>query len=167
MSVAIIVSGLPASGKSTIGRLLADALGRELLDKDDFLEDLFRLHDDPDHQNRSELSRRADTRFIAEAKGLANPILVSHWRRPELSEVSGTPIDWFDVFDGLIEIHCECPADIAAARFQSRVRHPSHGDTSKDLAELLRWFGPLADLGPLGVGRLRRVDTGLSWDLDT
>ena len=37
----VVVSGLPASGKSTVARTLAGALGLPLLDKDVFLEALF------------------------------------------------------------------------------------------------------------------------------
>lgn len=159
VSIAIVVSGLPASGKSTVGRLLARSLGHNLLDKDDFLEELFRLHNDPAPSKRSEISREADTLFIAAAKSTQNPILVSHWRRPEVSETSGTPTAWLGAFDRLIEVCCECPADVAVARFQQRSRHPSHGDSDKDTDQLIRWFRPLAELGPLGIGELRRVDS--------
>lgn len=37
----IIVSGIPASGKSTIGRAVAAALELAMLDKDEILETLF------------------------------------------------------------------------------------------------------------------------------
>ena len=37
----VIVTGLPASGKSTLGRAVAAALGLPMLDKDDILEALF------------------------------------------------------------------------------------------------------------------------------
>jgi hypothetical protein len=37
----VVVSGLPASGKTTLARRLADGLGLPLLDKDDILDRLF------------------------------------------------------------------------------------------------------------------------------
>jgi hypothetical protein len=37
----VVVSGLPGSGKTTLGRRLARALGLPLIDKDDILERLF------------------------------------------------------------------------------------------------------------------------------
>ena len=37
----VVVSGLPASGKTTLAKSLALALGLRLLDKDDILESLF------------------------------------------------------------------------------------------------------------------------------
>ena len=37
----LLVTGIPASGKSTIARALAEKLGLEIWDKDDILEDLF------------------------------------------------------------------------------------------------------------------------------
>jgi len=41
MKVAIIVSDLPAHGKTTVGKLLAKYLNFNFLDKDDFLEAIF------------------------------------------------------------------------------------------------------------------------------
>jgi len=37
----LILTGTPASGKSTIGRALSEKLELEMLDKDEILEDLF------------------------------------------------------------------------------------------------------------------------------
>lgn len=44
MNTATVLSGLPASGKTTVGRGIASAMAIPLLDKDDFLEDLFEKH---------------------------------------------------------------------------------------------------------------------------
>ena len=43
----IIVTGLPASGKSTIGRAVAAALNLPLLDKHEILEGLFAIKGKP------------------------------------------------------------------------------------------------------------------------
>ena len=54
----IIISGLPASGKTTLGRELAKLLGFQFIDKDDILESLF-----AENQNfSSELRQRLRSR---------------------------------------------------------------------------------------------------------
>ena len=77
---AVIVTGLPASGKSTIARALATALGWPLLDKDVFLEALFDAHPVRLPDDRRHLSRAADAAFRQAAEALDRAILVSHWR---------------------------------------------------------------------------------------
>ena len=65
LKIGIVVSGLPASGKTQIGRQLARALDYAFLDKDDFLEDLYDQSlvaslDDRDRAARSRgVSRRS------------------------------------------------------------------------------------------------------------
>lgn len=56
----VVVSGLPASGKSTLASALASAMKFAYLDKDVFLENLFHLEGVGDAQHRRRLSKRAD-----------------------------------------------------------------------------------------------------------
>ena len=56
----VLVSGLPASGKSTVARATADVLGIPFVDKDDLLEAMFRADHTVDPSERRLLSRRAD-----------------------------------------------------------------------------------------------------------
>ena len=51
----IAITGLPGSGKSTIGKQAASLLGVPLLDKDDYLEALFEERGSGDSQLRSQL----------------------------------------------------------------------------------------------------------------
>src|SRR6185503_9635379 len=59
----VIVSGLPASGKSTLARRLAPLLSLPVLDKDDILEALFSSLGVGDAAWRAKLSRSADDTF--------------------------------------------------------------------------------------------------------
>jgi len=154
----IIVSGVPGSGKSTLGRPIAGRLGVPFLDKDDYLEDLFET-DNVSSEERSELSRRADELMLADVAESVSSVVVSFWRRSELSRTSGTPIDRFPSSDEVVELWCDCPVEVAVDRFLSRRRHRAHGDDFKSRAEILNQFERLAGLGPLGVGRVVRVDT--------
>lgn len=164
-----MVSGLAASGKSTLGRALATALGLPLVDKDDFLEALFGEHDVVDAETRSALSRRADDMFIERARASEAAVLVSFWRRDELSSGSGTPTDWFDDLDNVVEVvevHCACDPQVAVERFLSRRRHPGHGDERWDPVVARARFAELAAFGPLGIGRVITVDTAVPVDVD-
>ncbi len=158
----IVVSGIPGAGKSTVGRAIADRLNATLLDKDDFLETLF----ETDHGQRDELSRRADELFLEAVAQQPQAVAVSFWRRSELSENSGTPIDRFPAGRQIVEVWCDCPVDVAHRRFFSRSRHASHRDEERDRADTLDQLRQVAALGPLGLGRLVRVDTTEPPDAD-
>jgi len=56
----VVVSGLPASGKSTVGAALAERLGMPIIDKDAILEALFETLGSPDLLERRRLSRASD-----------------------------------------------------------------------------------------------------------
>lgn len=140
--------------------MIADHLDATLLDKDDFLETLFDRSKAPRH----ELSRKADELFLAAVTHEPRAVAVSFWRRPELSETSGTPIDRFPTDRQVVEVWCDCPVELARERFFSRSRHPRHGDADRNRAETLDQLRQVAAFGPLGVGPLVRVDTALPLD---
>lgn len=56
----IIVTGIPASGKSTVGHSVAAALGLAMLDKDEILESMFNSEGVGNAEWRARLSRAAD-----------------------------------------------------------------------------------------------------------
>jgi|ERR1041384_729086 hypothetical protein len=156
----LIVTGIPASGKSTIARLLAERLGLEMWDKDDILEDLFDKQGIGDSYWRSLLSRAADDILQERARQSESSVIVSWWHHPGSKLESGTPIEWLSELRGKsIEVNCICDPAIAVERFKSRIRHSGHLDHLKADADLLRAFQQQAALGPLGIGRLIRVNT--------
>jgi AAA domain len=156
----VVVTGLPGAGKTTVGRALAALLDVPFLDKDDILDDLLDQSQWPLEQ-RSELSRRADVVFETQARLYADgeAVLVSFWRRPELSLSSGTPTEWIAGLADPVELWCRCDPDVAADRFRTRRRHPGHGDDLRSDEELVQQFEQLGRLGSIGVGRLVIVDT--------
>jgi glucokinase len=162
----VFISGLPASGKTTVGRRLAPALGLPLIDKDDILDRLFESRGVGDAAWRRELSRESDTILQREALASNGAVLASFWHVPGVPDHSGTPTDWLrDASHRLINIHCVCDPEIAARRFRARQRHPGHLDGSRTLDELTDAFQSLARLPQLDVGTRLDVDTTRELDL--
>lgn len=164
----VLLSGLPASGKTTLARPLSSALGLPLLDKDDILESLFDSLGVSSPQERSRLSRASDGVLQDVASASQGAVLSSFWRCESLSTTSGTPTEWLRLVPDatVVEVLCECPPRRAAERYVARRRHPGHHDDHKPLAELVRQFEQLAAAGPLGIGSLLRVDTTTEVDVE-
>jgi predicted kinase len=156
----IIISGIPASGKTTIGLAIANELGLEMLDKDEILEALFVNKGVGDIEWRARLSREADEILRERALQSKGAVISSWWRHPASTIDSGTRIEWLsELRSELIEVHCVCAPETAAARFKARIRHSGHLDRLKLDADLVSSFKQQAALGPLGLGRVIVVNT--------
>jgi glucokinase len=155
----VVISGLPASGKTMLGREISRRLGLPLLDKDDFLEGLFARDGTGDAGHRNRLSRESDAMLRAATEASGGAVLVSFWRHPGGSG-GGTASEWLLASGAtLVEIHCRCPAEGAAERFANRCRHPGHLDELRSPEMLARQFEDYARLGPLRIGCTIEVDT--------
>ena len=164
----IIVTGIPASGKSTVARAVSAALGLAMLDKDEILEVLFNSQGVGNAEWRARLSRDADEVLQEKAFRSQSAVIASWWRHPASKVGSGTPVEWLSSLPGvMIELYCNCSAEIATERFLSRKRHEGHLDPLKTRAEVLATFQQHLTLGPLGLGRVVEVTTERSVDLRT
>jgi predicted kinase len=161
----VVVSGLPASGKTTLAVSLAESLRLPLFDKDDILEALFERAGPVDAAARQRLSRMSDDVLARIAAVSHGAVIVSHWRHERSAETSGTPVAWLRALSAtLIEVHCVCPPAIAERRFRARQRHPGHNDAARSPG-LADQFQRLAALGPLGLGATISVRTGEPCDI--
>lgn len=103
----LVVSGIRASGKSTLARQLGSALAVPVLDKDDILDGLFDSLGIGDPERRSTLSRSADDIVRQRASTLGAGILVSWWQHPHSVSPSGTPTSWLPTLSrDMLEIYC-------------------------------------------------------------
>jgi glucokinase len=166
MNSAVIVSGIPGSGKTTLGRRLAAALDWPLIDKDHILERLFASEGVGDSAWRR-LSRESDAILQREAEALDRVVLVSFWHVPGMTNDSGTPIDWLRTQSRVIvNVHCACPPQVAAGRFARRTRHVGHGDGTIPPEDLIADFQRLAELGCLRFAHRLDIDTSREVDVE-
>ena len=144
----VLVSGLPASGKSTLARAVAPLLRLPVIDKDDILERLFETKGIGDLSWRRQLSRESDALFQAAAAASDGAVLTSFWHVPGMPAASGTPTQWLaDLSPLVVELRCLCPAAVASARFLARQRHQGHLDGTRDPDEVRRTFEELEAIG--------------------
>lgn len=156
---AIVLSGLPASGKTTVGKTISRSLYIPYLDKDDFLERLFEEKGIGDFDWRAKLSADSNTIFEQEARKSDRIILISHWQ-PKGAIGTGTPTAWLnDTYDKIVQINCQCSPQVSASRFISRTRHPGHLDAQRNFEDILKWMQGLTSGYPLESGSVINLET--------
>ncbi|MCP4790060.1 MAG: ATP-binding protein [Gammaproteobacteria bacterium] len=157
----IVVSGLPASGKSTLARQLHKALQLPLLDKDD-IQAPFVNHLNPSTlEQKRLLSTSADEALLTLAKKLHQGIVCSFWHHPGSTIAPGTPAQWMRLITGkVLEIYCHCSAATALERLTIRQQIAAIGEAVKSPpAGALAEYNIQIDLGPLGLTDSITVDT--------
>ncbi|WP_280437000.1 AAA family ATPase [Nocardia carnea] len=150
----VLVNGLPGSGKSTVGRSLAQALNAQFLSKDLIKEALAACID-----NAEELPLLGGIAMDAVwdlAQAISGTVVVdSWWFKPRDLHFARTGIGRTGATRA-VEIWCEVPAELAKARYAGRHRLPLYQDRQR-LAE--DWDTWAEHAAPLELTSTLIIDT--------
>jgi predicted kinase len=149
----VVVSGPPASGKTTLARAVAPALGLPLIAKDTIKHGLMTVLPVPDVETSRLLGTASVAALLAVAAETGGAVLESVWHRrralPGLGLLPGS----------VVEVFCRCDPRIARERYARRAgtRGAGHFDAERTLDEL--WNDDVAQ--PVAGGwPVLDVDTG-------
>jgi predicted kinase len=157
----VLVSGPPASGKTTVSRPLAAALGYALLTKDDIKEALFTAMQGPagDLAFSRRIGAAAMEALWAIAPNCPRVVLEANFRtgstheRAKVAALAGK----------IVEVHCRLPLEEASRRFARRARekrhHPAHALQEISLEQLAEYAEPF------GMSPVIEVNTGAPVDV--
>jgi glucokinase len=159
----IVVSGLPASGKTTLARRLSAVLKLPLLSLDTVKEAIVDEVAVEDRFAVRAAAREVVARLVEDSPA---GCLVDIWVNPvrDTSDVA----DRLAAIEGVryLELVCRVPTELAVERYAGRARHPAHLDAGDgDALARIREAGPR--IGPLGLGPARDVDTSGQSDAET
>jgi predicted kinase len=153
----VYVSGAPGAGKTTLAGPLAAALGYALLTKDTIKETLHDALGAPEATRAwSRQLGGASMELLWTLAASAPAVLIeanfrphSEYERGRLLGLGGLPV----------EVHCACPIEVAAARYNARARHPVH------VVDTLPASATAEYDRPVGIGALVTVDTTVPVDV--
>lgn len=160
----VLVSGPPASGKTTIARPLAEALGFALLTKDDIKESLFTsLNGPPDDLAYSrQIGSAAMNLLWALAAHCPQVVLDANFRTRSPHEREQITALLRHPEARLVEIYCRIQPEEAARRFAQRARndrhHPAHALKEISLDQLSEYDQPFALSPVLAIDTTQPVD---------
>jgi len=156
--VFVIVSGPPASGKTTLSGAIAPELGLPLIAKDTIKQALMTVLPVPDVAASRVLGRASVAALLAVAAESGGALLESVWHRSHaVEELRRLP-------GAVVEVFCRCDPVVAASRYASRAgsRDAGHFDASRETGEL--WNDEVAR--PVAGGwPVIEVDTGVPVDM--
>jgi len=167
MRRAVLVNGIPATGKTSIARAIGARLHLPVFSLDNVKEALFEElgTEDGDREHGRALGRAsmlAIWSIVAEFQPDAS-VVVEAWFRKPPHDVVLRGLERAGI-ERWVEVWCHASPDVLAARYTARTRHPGHPPASyaAELAELALVAQPMA------LGEVLSVDTSdfASVDLD-
>lgn len=163
MRVVVIVNGPPASGKSTLARPLADALGLPLIAKDAVKETLLDALGYGDREASRRIGAAAGEVCWTVLGSCPDGAVVESWLAPHSRDVVSAGLARAAV-DRLVEVWCSCPPEEVRRRYEQRahLRHPGHFDVDN----LSGFDQVLTTAAPLTLGPVIEVRTDRLVELD-
>jgi predicted kinase len=152
----VYVSGAPGAGKSSLAGPLAAELGFTLITKDT-------LHDalgapEPDLAWSRRLGGAA-MELLWRLAADAPAVVIEANFRPYSELERGKLTSLVRLGARAVEVHCQCPAEVAAARYNARPRHPVHVLKTLPVTAMAKYGRPV------GIGGLVLVDTSIPVDV--
>jgi predicted kinase len=128
----VVVSGPSASGKTTLARAIAPALGLPLVAKDTIKEALLGVLPVPDIETSRAVGAASVAALLAVAAETSGAVLESVWRR------SYARADLRRLEGNIVEVFCRCDLRIAQRRHAERAgtRAAGHFAAERTAAEL-------------------------------
>ena len=155
----VLVSGPPASGKTTLARPLAERLGFALLTKDDIKETLFTAMQGPpgDVEFSSKIGAASMDLLWALAPHCPAVVRLNRGSLPfrvQVSNAGGRA--------QIVEVYCRLPREEASRRFAERARqqrhHPAHALAAMPPDRMIEYEEPFALSPVLEVDTTRPID---------
>jgi predicted kinase len=149
----VVVTGVPAAGKSTLARALADRLGCALVSLDAIKEN---LAVDAADTPLDWLRYDAEREMVRLLEAFGGEAVIDIWIAPrrDVTRVAELLRPWWGQ---LVEVRCEVPADVAVARYLARERGFPHLPADADTLDRIRDAAERPE--PLGALRTVVVDT--------
>ncbi len=166
MKGAVLVNGVPASGKSTVARAASAATGWPLLGLDTIKEAFFAHLGTGDRAFNRMLGRASYQAIFALVADFpeGSTVVVDAWFGFQPIEILNKHLAQAGI-GRVAEIWCHAPPEIIGARYAARLGERSSGHLGADYVPELVELAATAS--PLGAFPLQRVDTTATLDTDT
>jgi predicted kinase len=159
----VLVTGVPGSGKTTLGREVARAVGVPLFSLDVVKEAIFDSVDVQNENSGMRLREAGLSVITALIPDCPLGAIVDLWVDPRRDRTTVRRV--FEKVEArpILEIVCDVPGEVAVERYASRRRHAAH--KPPDTATLDRIRDAARILTPLEIGPALRLDTSGPVDL--
>lgn len=158
----VVVTGVPGSGKTTLGRALAQTLDAKFFSLDAIKESLF--------ESSGGTLGGHDLRLAAEAQlsvaltSTTGSTVVDLWVQPGRDTARVAKL-LRRTSSRMVEVLCRVPAEVAVDRYSQRSRSGPHKPPDEETLQRIR--DAAAEFGPTGVGPCVEIDTSAPVDVDT